>query len=323
MQFVFKRRAEVRPGRFRFHNGLFEPRGISKDSKGWLGKEVLQLWPQTRIRSLCQRTLKFADDAMCRVVIACSKWAADPDTLNDPIGPEHSSAFMNCQHSRLVCRASNCNTVEAATTFLPRFPFGAKSRTFAPFARKRLYTVPREHRHRFASSGIEKYSCGTARRARRSRTAVTGMPKSAAISSTVNAVGVSARELCVSSCATAITLVRGEAPSVNYCRKCVSLHRAAPGLSRPYGEHSLQGCAYRFDGNRRSVGPLRRAGYLWQATAWHTPNRAPIATAADARRKPGDRWPSASGAGPVRWGRFAAGNRAWCIFVRIVFPRSL
>ena len=63
---------------------------------------------------------------------------------------------------------------------------------------------------------MEKYSCGRLRRASRSRTALAGMPKSVAISSTVNAVAVSGLELCVSICATVvITLVRVEAPSEN------------------------------------------------------------------------------------------------------------
>ena len=43
--------------------------------------------------------------------------------------------------------------------FLPFFPDGAKSNTCAPTRRSRLYTVPREHRQRFASSPIEKNSC--------------------------------------------------------------------------------------------------------------------------------------------------------------------
>jgi len=46
----------------------------------------------------------------------------------------------------------------AGTAFLPRLPGAAKSSTFAPMLRSLLYTVPREHRQRVASSWIEKKS---------------------------------------------------------------------------------------------------------------------------------------------------------------------
>src|ERR1700735_3272716 len=186
MQFVLESSTQVRPCRFWFYDRFFVACGIGEHSKSRLRQDLFQFGPEARIRTLRQRALQFADDAVSRVAIPRPERAADAGAANDSIGPKHSSSFVNCQHRRLFWRASNCNTVEAATTFLPRLPFGAKSRTFAPWARKRLYTVPREHRHRFARSEIEKYSWGTVRRARRSCTAVTGMPKSAAISSTVS-----------------------------------------------------------------------------------------------------------------------------------------
>src|SRR5580700_1140522 len=65
------------------------------------------------------------------------------------------------QHRRFVWRLSICSTVLAGTAFLPLLPGAAKSSTFAPAARRRLYTLPREHRHRSASSPTEKKSWWT------------------------------------------------------------------------------------------------------------------------------------------------------------------
>lgn len=152
--------------------------------------------------------------------------------------------------------------MEAATTFFPRLPFGVKSRTFAPRARKRLYTAPREHRHRFARSRIEKYSCRNALRASLSRAAFTGIPKSAAISSIVSAVVAFVSGLCVSVCAAVVTLCRAGTPFVSRYQKGASLPSGAFELFRLSVGHSPRDRVYRASGRRRFVESLLRAIHL-------------------------------------------------------------
>jgi hypothetical protein len=79
-------------------------------------------------------------------------------------------------------------TTCTGTAFLLFFPDGAKSNTLAPTARSRLYTVPREHRQRVASSAIEK-KCRAVTELFRpiiSRTASSEQPNAEATSATEN-----------------------------------------------------------------------------------------------------------------------------------------
>src|SRR6266478_4367263 len=95
-------------------------------------KHCFEIRPEAGIGPFRECTFNLCDDLQRRVVVASAQRFADARAPDDSVGPEHPSTFANRQHSRLVCRASNCKTVEAATTFFPRFAFVAKSRTFAP-----------------------------------------------------------------------------------------------------------------------------------------------------------------------------------------------
>src|SRR2546425_11779294 len=104
--------------------------------------------PQCRVGAFGQCGFEAMNNTARRILITGSKRATDPLLADQQISVKSLATFANDQHRVLVLLASICNTTVAGTAFLPFFPGGAKSSTVAPIARRRLYTVPREHRQR-------------------------------------------------------------------------------------------------------------------------------------------------------------------------------